>query len=151
MIVFLLGALGDSPPSTAHARRGRHWANSLGFWWGCPSFPPPLGSAYRSLASRVFGRLRRCHPTQRKHLGWEPKRGVWKRSTNQAWGSGGLGGAQEGPGGASPSGPQVGWDSQSQSLAFTAEHCSPSLTPRFSPLLRVGPSSQRFTTNESKV
>ena len=37
----------------------------------------------------------------------------------------GSGGAQEGPGGDSPSGPLVGWDSQSQSLAFTAGHFSP--------------------------
>lgn len=152
MIVFLLGALGDSPASTARARRGRHWANSLGFLWGCPSFPAPQPAhRHRSSASRVCGRLRRCHPTQRKHLGWERKRGVWKRSTNQAWGGGGLGGAPEGPGGASPSGPRVGRDSQSQSLAIAARHCSPSLAPRFSPLLPVGPSSQRFRTDGSRV
>ena len=93
--------------------------------WGCPSFPSSLGSAHCSSAIRVCGGLRRCHPTLRKHLGRERKKRGVEAQHKPDLGPWGSGGAQEGPGGDSPSGPRVGWDSQSQSLAFTAGHFSP--------------------------
>ena len=89
---------------------------------GLPIIPPTSGLSSPLISQQGLWRTEKVPSHPEEVFGAGAEEGVVEAQHNPDLGSGG---AQEGPGGDSPSGPLVGWDSQSQSLAFTAGHFSP--------------------------